>query len=130
MARTTQLSRVVSGLTAVLALIHLVAVTGDDDVPLYALVIVLVTCLVSSVAAVVLLRDNGFAPRMAVLAAAALSVGGTVLVSTVGLPGQQPSGFGALEAAIVALGLAIAALLLVDAHRHPRSQTAASPYAL
>ena len=113
-----------------LALTQLVVALVAADVPPYARLIVLVSCLLMSLAGLAVFRRNCLPSRVTASATAVLSAGGAVLVGTAGLPGGAPAGLSGTGSGVIALGLAVAVLLLLDAHTSPATATKAPPYAL
>jgi hypothetical protein len=112
-----------------LAVVHLVTAL-TSGAPAYALVLLVVGCVLSSASALALHRRGSVGARVAALAAAVLSCGGAVLVGTLGLPGRGSSGFGLAGTAAVLLALAVLLTLALDVRSRPASRAAVPPYAL
>lgn len=126
----TALTRVSTAALGVLAMVQLVSALTSAGVPAYARVLLLVSCALSSVSALLLHRAGGLGARLCALAAALLTGSGAVLVGTVGLPGRESSGFDGTEAGILGLALVVVLILAFDARSRRSRVAAVPPYAL
>lgn len=124
------LSRSAAAVVAVLALLLLVSAATETDAPAYARVVMLGTALVSSVAAMVLWRDNTYDASAVTLVLALLSACGAVVVGLLGLPGDVRSGFGATSSGVLGLAVVLTVLLVLDARRCVAPDQERPPYAL
>ncbi len=122
-------TRAGTAVLGVLAMVQLVTAL-TSRAPAYALVLLLVGCGLSSGSALALHGRGGLGARLAAFSAGVLSGGGAVLVATAGLPGQDPSGLGAVGGVTLLLALSVLLLLALDARSRPASDPVVPPYAL
>jgi hypothetical protein len=119
-----------AAVVSILAMVQLVTALTSEGIPGYARVLLLASCTLTSLAALLLHRDAGTGARLGALAAAVLSGAGSVLVGTVGLPGRGSSGFDGAETGTLGLALAVVLLLVLDARSRRSIEAAVPPYAL
>lgn len=125
----TPSSRLITFVATVLVLLQVLRVgRGNDDT--YVLVLQLALLLATAAATLRLRRNNTVESRLAVGLLTAMTAGGVVLGTTVGVPGQEPGSFGTLSGTTLGVALVLIVLLVFDrpwrrgVERHP-----SSPYA-